>query len=58
MYTKRRVIKGTPISKGIVLGYARVVIPGDIEVIAKRVPTSRTKGEVAALDRAVEQTIG
>ena len=58
MYTKRRVIKGTPISKGIVLGYARVVIPGDIEVVAKRVPTSRTKGEVAALDRAVEQTIG
>jgi phosphotransferase system enzyme I (PtsI) len=58
MYTKRRVIKGTSISKGIVLGYARVVIPGDIEVVAKRVPASRTMDEVAALDRAVEQTIG
>ncbi len=57
MYTRRRVIKGVPISMGIVLGYARVVIPGDIEVVAKRVAASRIKGEIAALERAVEQTI-
>ncbi|MFH1372583.1 MAG: phosphoenolpyruvate--protein phosphotransferase [bacterium] len=57
MYTRRRVIKGVSISSGIVLGQARVVMPGAIEVVARRVPASRVKAEVAALEQAIEQTI-
>ncbi len=57
MYTKRRVIKGTPISKGIVLGYARVIIPGDVDIVPVKVPASRVKHEIAALEHAVEETI-
>ncbi|MFQ6008602.1 MAG: phosphoenolpyruvate--protein phosphotransferase, partial [Candidatus Zixiibacteriota bacterium] len=45
------------ISKGIALGYARVILPGDIEVAPKAIPSSRLQGELSALDRAVEQTI-
>jgi len=57
MYTKRRVIKGTPISKGIVLGYTRVVMPGDIEVVEEPILASRVPGEVAALENAIEKTV-
>ncbi len=57
MYTKRRVIKGTPISKGIVLGYARVIIPGDTEVLEIPISPSRVAAEFAALDETIEKTV-
>lgn len=57
MYAKRKVIKGVPISKGIVLGYARVVLPGDIEVVQIPIPASRLQAEVSALEQAIEKTV-
>ena len=57
MFAKRKVIQGVPISKGIVLGYARVVLTGEIEIAPIAVPVSRLPAELAALDQAIEQTI-
>ncbi len=57
MYTRRRVIKGVPISSGIVLGQARVIEPGKVEIVAKRVPAARIKSEIVALEQAVQHTI-
>ncbi|MEW5992995.1 MAG: phosphoenolpyruvate--protein phosphotransferase [Candidatus Zixiibacteriota bacterium] len=57
MSAKRRVIRGTSISKGIVLGQARVVIPGDTEVLEFSIPQSRVNAEIEALDRAIESTV-
>jgi len=57
MYAKRKVIRGVPISKGIGLGYARVMLPGDIEVLQIPIPVSRIQAEVSALEDAVEKTV-
>ncbi len=57
MFAKRKVIQGVLISKGIALGYARVMLPGDIEVAPKAIPLPRLQAELSALDSAVEQTI-
>ena len=57
MLRKRQVIQGTPISGGIVLGHARVILPGNIEIPEIAVPAYRLRDEAAALDRAIEETI-
>jgi phosphotransferase system enzyme I (PtsI) len=54
---KRKVLKGLPISSGIALGYARVMLPGDVRVAEVAIPASRVGKEIAALDSAVAQTI-
>ncbi|MDH4156452.1 MAG: phosphoenolpyruvate--protein phosphotransferase [candidate division Zixibacteria bacterium] len=57
MLRKKQIIQGTPISGGIVLGHARVILPGNIEVPEIAVPAYRLRDEAAALDRAIEETI-
>jgi phosphotransferase system enzyme I (PtsI) len=57
MLRKRQIIHGTPVSGGIVLGHARVILPGNIEVPEIAVPAYRLRDEAAALDRAIEETI-
>ena len=56
MITKRTIIKGTPISGGIVLGHARVILPGDVEFAEISVPAARINDEIAALEEAVRLT--
>ncbi|MFQ5500637.1 MAG: putative PEP-binding protein, partial [Candidatus Zixiibacteriota bacterium] len=57
MSNRRKLFVGTSISSGIVLGHARVVMPGDFEVAEVAVPASRLAGEAESLERAIEQTI-
>ncbi len=57
MLNKRKVIRGEPISGGIVLGTARVVTPGEIDVAELVIPASRVRTEVDSLDKAVEDTV-
>lgn len=57
MAMKRRVIKGFPISSGIVMGSARVILPGSVRVAEARIPASRIADEAAALEAAVEKTV-
>ncbi len=57
MITKRTIIKGTPISGGLVLGQARVILPGDVDFTEISIPASRIGEEIKALEEAVELTI-
>ncbi len=57
MSDKRKVIHGVPISSGIVLGTAHVVMPGDFRIVDSPVPATRVNREIAALEDAVEKTI-
>ncbi|MDH3890503.1 MAG: phosphoenolpyruvate--protein phosphotransferase [candidate division Zixibacteria bacterium] len=57
MTAKRRILSGLSISGGIVLGQARVILPGEVQVAEIAVPTSRLKHETESLDRAVEQAL-
>ncbi|UCE24007.1 MAG: phosphoenolpyruvate--protein phosphotransferase [Candidatus Zixiibacteriota bacterium] len=57
MIARRTIIKGTPISGGVVLGHARVVLPGDVEFAEIAVPASRVNDEIAALEEAVKLTV-
>jgi len=56
-YKKRKVVKGLPISSGIVLGRTRVILPGDIKVAEVAIPVSRLNNEIKRLDKAVAETI-
>jgi len=53
---KRKVIKGTSISSGIVLGHTRIIISGNIDVPEITIPPSRLQAETTALEKAVEKT--
>ncbi|MCP4685960.1 MAG: phosphoenolpyruvate--protein phosphotransferase [bacterium] len=57
MTARRRIIKGASISSGIAMGRARVVAPGQQKVPEMRVAASAVKSEIAALDRAVKDTV-
>ncbi len=57
MALKRKKLKGTAVSSGIVLGMARVVMPGDVEVAEVPVPLSRIQAETNALERAVGDSV-
>lgn len=57
MSAKRKVLKGVQISPGIVLGYAKIILPGAIQVAEMTVPSSRVGNETIALEKAVEQTV-
>jgi phosphotransferase system enzyme I (PtsI) len=57
MYRSRKVIRGVSIASGIVLGYARVVLPGDLKIAEIPVPASRVPDEINALQMAVKATI-
>ncbi len=58
MTTTERVIEGVPISSGLVLGTARVVLPGEAQVVEIPIPASRVPQEIEALEKAVELTLG
>ena len=58
MGDKERVINGVAISSGVVLGTARVVLPGEAQVVEIPIPASRVPDEIKALERAVEETLG
>jgi phosphoenolpyruvate-protein phosphotransferase (PTS system enzyme I) len=53
---KRKVIRGIPISSGIALGHAQVILPGSLDVAEKPVKASEVDLEIAALERAVAET--
>ncbi len=57
MTGKRRLLRGLSISGGIVLGHARVILPGESEMAEVAIATTRLTQETEALDRAVEQTV-
>ncbi|MBN1212000.1 MAG: phosphoenolpyruvate--protein phosphotransferase [candidate division Zixibacteria bacterium] len=57
MYQKRKVVKGVPISFGIVMGRTRVILPGDIKVAEVAIATSSLDNEIQRLDKAVAKTI-
>ncbi|HUV29801.1 MAG TPA: phosphoenolpyruvate--protein phosphotransferase [Acidobacteriota bacterium] len=54
---RRKLLKGLPISAGIVMGRGKVILPGDVRVAEVAVTASRVGEEIAALDSAVAQTI-
>ncbi|MEW5796906.1 MAG: phosphoenolpyruvate--protein phosphotransferase [Candidatus Zixiibacteriota bacterium] len=53
---KRKVVRGIPISSGIAMGQAQVVVPGHVEVAELAVKVSEIDHEIAALHRAVQDT--
>jgi len=57
MPARRKVIKGIPISPGIALGHIRVVLPGHLKVAEIPVPESRVPTEIAALEKAIAETV-
>ena len=57
MQNKRKVLKGEPISGGIVLGVARLLMPGDFEIAELVIPASRVRDEIDSLDKAIEDTV-
>jgi len=57
MRSKEFVIKGVPISSGIVMGTTRVVLPGEAQVAEIPIPASGIPREIAALETAVEKTL-
>lgn len=57
MTGKRKVLKGSSISSGIVIGRARVIWPGDLDVAEVAIPASGVSSQVRALDAAVETTL-
>ena len=54
--SKRKVIRGIPISSGIALGHVQVVLPGLLDVAEKSIRASEVDKEIAALEKAVEDT--
>ena len=57
MPARRKVIKGIPISPGIALGHARVVLPGHLRVAEIPIPETRVPTEIAALEKAISETV-
>ncbi len=57
MFTKRKIIKGFGVSSGIALGRTWVVTPGHMTVAEVVIPASRVNTEIAALEKAIVETI-
>jgi len=57
MTGQHRILRGISISGGIVLGQARVILPGEAEVPEIAVAASRLKDQLNLLDHAVELTV-
>ena len=56
MVSRRRVIRGIPISSGIALGHTHIVLPGLLDVAEKPIAAAEVDAELAALDKAVAAT--
>jgi phosphotransferase system enzyme I (PtsI) len=57
MSDRRRIIKGVPVSSGIVVGHTHLVLPGDINVAEVVISASDVSREIAALKKAVDDTV-
>ncbi len=57
MSPSKKIIKSSVISGGIVLGNARVILPGDTKVPEIAISASEVATEISALDSAIEETI-
>ncbi|MEA3296779.1 MAG: phosphoenolpyruvate--protein phosphotransferase, partial [candidate division Zixibacteria bacterium] len=57
MPRRHKKLTGVSISGGIVLGYARVIIPGDFEVAEIAIPPSHIQTEIDSLESAIAQTV-
>ncbi len=57
MIAKRRQIKGSVISSGIVLGHSRIVSPGEVEIAEIPIAASKARAEITLLHRAVKETV-
>jgi len=57
MYKRRKIIKGECISGGVVLGRSRLIVPGHVTLSEKQIRPSRIPQELAALDRAINDTV-
>lgn len=58
MADRRRIIKGIPVSSGIVIGRTHLVLPGDISVAEVAVLASDVPREIEALKKAIDETVG
>jgi len=56
--SKRKTVRGVGISSGIVLGTARVILPGEKKVAEIPILASQVQNEIASLERAVAKTVG
>jgi len=54
--SKRKVIRGIPISSGIALGYTHLILPGLLDVAEKLIKASEVHREIALLEEAVAET--
>jgi phosphotransferase system enzyme I (PtsI) len=54
---RRKILKGTVVSSGIVLGKTQVFLPGEKKLAELVIPSSRVKDEIDALDKAVADTV-
>ncbi len=57
MVDRRRIIKGVPVSSGIVVGRTHLVLPGDISVAEVSVPASEVPREIQSLKKAIDETV-
>ncbi len=57
MPDRRRVIKGIPVSSGIVIGRTHLVLPGDMSVAEVVITAPEVPREIAALRKAVDETV-
>ena len=57
MPRRRKKLTGVSISGGIVLGHARVLMPGDFEVAEITIPPSLIQSEIDSLEDAIAQTV-
>ncbi len=57
MSPSKKIIKSSVISGGIVLGNARVILPGDTKVPEIAITVSEVATEISALDSAIAETI-
>ncbi len=53
----RRLIKGVPVSSGIALGRALVLLPGETRVAEFAIPPNKIQAEIDSLERAVADTM-
>ncbi len=58
MFRSRRIIRGTGVSAGIVMGTARIIFPGEKKVPEVAIAQSQVQSELASLERAVARTVG
>ncbi len=57
MLSKRKLLKGTAISPGIIIGHTRIIAPGVMEIPELVIPSSHINNEINSLDKAIASTV-